>query len=131
MTPFPHSIDAGASLEEARTLFLLHGFRHLPVRQGTELVGVISDRDLRRSLEPVETSFRRIRVADVMTAGPYCVDIHEDLDRVLAEMAARHIGCALVMKEGRLAGIFTTTDACRVFAEHLRGLMPPEGDGAA
>ena len=37
-------------------------------------------------------------------------------DRVLLHMADEHIGCALVVKDGRLAGIFTTTDACRVFS---------------
>ena len=43
-------------------------------------------------------------------------------------MAQNHIGCALVVKNGRLAGIFTTTDACRHYSELLRTIHAP-GDG--
>jgi hypothetical protein len=47
-------------------------------------------------------------------------------------MARHHMSSALVTKTGRLAGIFTTVDACRLFCEHLRSLFPPGlGDTAA
>jgi acetoin utilization protein AcuB len=124
MTPFPHSIDAGESLAAAEREMARHGIRHLPVRRDGELVGVVSDRDLKRTMG-------RGCVEDVMTAGPYVADIREELQVVLATMAERHIGCALVLKEGRLAGIYTTTDACRGFAELLRALGPSGGDEAA
>jgi hypothetical protein len=36
-----------------------------------------------------------------------------------------------VVKEDKLAGIFTMSDACRHFAKLLRSLFPPGGDDAA
>jgi len=54
------------------------------------------------------------------------------LDAVLEEMTSRHMGSVLVTSHGRLAGIFTSTDACRVLCDHLRALVPPRpGDNAA
>ena len=39
---------------------------------------------------------------------------------------ALHIGSALVTKHGKLVGIFTVTDVCRVFAEFLKSLRLPD-----
>jgi hypothetical protein len=38
-------------------------------------------------------------------------------------MAGEHIGSALITRHGRLVGIFTATDACRIFCEHLRSIF--------
>jgi hypothetical protein len=46
-------------------------------------------------------------------------------------MAKRRLGAALVVKDGRLAGIFTLTDACQCFAESLRERFPPAGGDEA
>jgi len=71
-------------------------------------------------------------VRDAFVADAYVVDSHEPLDGVLEHLASHHIGSALVTKSGRLAGIFTTTDACRIFCQHLRSLFPsPSGEDAA
>jgi CBS domain-containing protein len=51
---------------------------------------------------------------------------------VVAEMAARHIGSAIVLRHGRLVGVFTAVDACRLLAEFLRDrFRPGEPEGAA
>ena len=52
-------------------------------------------------------------------ADCYVVDLEQPLREVLRHMAERHIGAAVITAHGRLAGIFTATDACRAFAEHL------------
>jgi acetoin utilization protein AcuB len=63
---------------------------------------------------------------------PYIVDLNERLDVVLQNMADRHIGSALVTRQGKLAGVFTTTDVCRAFVEYLRDpFRPVDGDDAA
>ena len=36
-------------------------------------------------------------------------------------MADRHIGSTIVIEGGKIIGVFTATDACRSFAEFLRG----------
>jgi CBS domain-containing protein len=48
------------------------------------------------------------------------VEMSAPLDEVAGEMAARHIGSAIVVRHGRLAGIFSAVDACRLLAEILR-----------
>jgi CBS domain-containing protein len=46
MTAHPETIGPGDTTEHAVVLMLHGGFRHLPVVEGEELVGVISIRDL-------------------------------------------------------------------------------------
>lgn len=120
MTPFPHSIDAEAALAKAQALMEDLGIRHLPVTNSGKLVGIVTDRDLKLSLDPIVNVPPMRRVRDIMIADPYVVEPDERLDRVLLTMADRRIGCALVAEEGRLTGIFTTTDASRMLGQHLR-----------
>jgi acetoin utilization protein AcuB len=135
MTPFPHAVDADAPLRLARHRMHEHEIRHLPVARGGELVGVLTDRDLKRALDPSLglPPKNELFVEDVMVRDAYVVETKTPLEEVLLEMAKRHIGCTLVTRGGNLAGIFTATDACRVFGEHLRNERggPPSDDDAA
>ena len=108
--------------------------RHLPVISGGKLAGIVSDRDIKLYLGPDldYPQATETRVRDVYLANPYVVDLNEALDNVLVAMAERHIGSVLVTRDGKLAGLFTATDACRAFAEHLRRqYRPMGGDDAA
>jgi acetoin utilization protein AcuB len=128
MTPFPHSIEASEPTAKAREMMAVFGFHHLPVMDRGELVGVVSEQDLRRA-EAIDEETRR--VADVVRQEAFVVDLSEPLDRVLSKMARLQAGSVLVVKEDRLAGIFTVTDACRSFAECLRAQFPGEGGDEA
>jgi acetoin utilization protein AcuB len=129
MTPFPYWIDVDDSVRRARGLMVEHQIRHLPVMQGRSLVGVLSDRDLKRALDPTLglPPEDELFVRDVYVSDPYVVDSSTALDVVLEHMAAHHVGSALVTSHGRLAGIFTATDACRLYCDHLRKLFPARG----
>ena len=131
MTPFPYSVALDAPLGEARMLMLRHHVRHLPVVRGHDLVGIITDRDIKLLLGPELGSPdpSELTVEDAYIDDCYSVDLDARLIDVLTEMASRHIGAAVVTKSGRLAGIFTSADACRVFAEHLaEQFYPPTDD---
>jgi hypothetical protein len=52
------------------------------------------------------------------------VDVGEPLDGVLEYLSSHPIGSALIVKNGRLVGIFTLIDAPRIFCQHLRSLFP-------
>lgn len=134
MTPFPYSVDAAASLADAEEFMRRHQIRHLPVTRDGALVGSISDRDIKLVLGPdfAYPDARRTFVSDVMTADPYIVDMDTGLDGVLAHMADHHLGAAIVTRRGKLAGIFTVTDACHHFADFLREQVRRSGgDDAA
>ena len=62
----------------------------------------------------------------------YVVDVDTPLDEVLSHIAETHVGSALVVKNGKLAGILTNGDVCRVLADLLRQRFPaPEEDISA
>ena len=67
-------------------------------------------------------------VRNILVRDAYVVDLEERLDEDLIELARQHIGCVLVTKEGRLAGIFAATNACRVFGEYLRSHFGLDAD---
>ncbi len=134
MTAFPYSIDIDAPIERAKTFMLEHSIRHLPVTDKDELVGLLTDRDIKLYLGPDldYPDVSETKVRDVYQDKPYVVDLNEPLDNVLIRMANRHIGSALVTKDGKLVGVFTGMDACRGFAEYLRDQFEPtSGDDVA
>ena len=124
MTPFPHSVGIDDSIETARKAMSAQGIRHLAVMERGQLVGVISEREL-----DLAAGARRVR--DAQVAGAYVVELTERLDRVLLAMSRSHLGSALVVKRGKLVGIFTTSDACRIFGECLRNIFPNDDNEAA
>lgn len=120
MTPLPHSIGADAGVAEAQALMETHDIRHLPVTNGDQLVGIVTDRDIKLALDPLVHTPPMQQVRQIMIADPYVVAPDAPLDVVLLTMAERRIGCVLVADGGRLDGIFTTTDASRLLGERLR-----------
>jgi acetoin utilization protein AcuB len=126
MTPFPYSIDVDAPLAEAHAFLRERHIRHLPVTERGELVGVLTDRDIKLALGPDLGSppERELAVRDVFQSESYVVDAGALLVTVAATMAERHLGSALVTRGGKLVGIFTTTDACRALARILREQHP-------
>jgi len=131
MTSLPLSVALDARVLEARELMAEHDIRHLPVTEDGRLVGVVSQRDIALVLDPaLDVPFHEeLRVATVCSLDAYVVEPETPLDAVVAEMARRRIGSALVARRGRLLGILTATDACRLLAEavHGRPLGPPDG----
>ncbi len=109
MTAMPHTVNAGVSIKTAHNLMRKYGIRHLPVQTGGNLVGVITDRDLKlsASFEGAE----KMMVDDAMTGDPYTVAVGTPLDDVLGEMVAHKYGCAVVVQDnGKVVGIFTAID---------------------
>ncbi len=120
MTSQPWTIDRDASLADARRLMREHGIRHLPVVDGGELVGVVSERDL-HLLEVVSDLERAsISLSEAMSARPFVVTSDALLDEVVEIMADQRYGSAIVMGHDGVEGIFTTIDACRALADVLQ-----------
>ncbi len=131
MTAFPCAIAADERLARARDMMEENHVRHLPVTRAGRLASVVSSLEVEQALESKRGQAAGLKVGDVCSHDAYIVDVAMPLDEVLEEMARRRIDCALVVKEERLVGIFTTTDACLALAELLREVFPVAGGGDA
>lgn len=118
MTPMPHSARIDLPLKDALSLMRENGIRHLPVQDGSRLVGVVTDRDVK--LVSGFASAGELTVEEAMTPDPYTVGPETALDHVVYEMAEKKFGCVIIQQSnGKVVGIFTAVDAMRVLGDTL------------
>lgn len=118
MTTMPHTVGAEVSLKQAKQMMSEYGIRHLPVQQGGDLVGILSDRDI--SLAATFSGSENMKVADVMMPMTFVVRPETPLNEVAVQMSENKYGSAIVQQSnGKIVGIFTAVDALRVLAEIL------------
>lgn len=117
-SPCPIVIDMQQSAHDAINLMMKHNIRHLPVVDGQRVVGIISDRDT-RIVNGISNS-TQIKVADLMQDAPYHVEKNTPLLEVVFHLSDEKIGSAIVTDNGRLDGIFTTTDALNALVDMLK-----------
>lgn len=116
MTPQPLTIGRRERLVTAHRMMRENGVRHLPVLEHGELIGVVSQRDL-YFLETIKgVDVDADVVEDAMTTDVFAVPTETPIDAVARTMARKRYGCAVVMERGRVAGVFTATDALRTLA---------------
>jgi acetoin utilization protein AcuB len=126
ITPFPYSIHRSSGVEEAKALMAEHGIHHaIVVDDDGDICGMISEADIHQHdrLYGVQLD-SEICVADLCTRKIVVASIHDPLEKVLDAMVEQHLDSVAVLKDGDLVGIFTTTDACRCFAQYLREANP-------
>ena len=126
MTSAPHAIGVDQPLSLAHELMRKHEIRHLPVLDGGVLVGVLSDRDLHLIETLHDVDPRKLEVEQAMSTSVYSVSPETPLDEVVTTMAEKKYGCAVVMQNNHVVGIFTTVDACRSLADLLHTRMSSE-----
>ena len=124
------TIAAGERLSTVEDIMTLGGVRHIPVVQGGDLVGVVTERDLLRTslsnLNQYGADARRsflsaVEIARVMSAPAITIEEAAPVEAAAREMAERKIGCLPVVDEAaRFVGLVTETDVLRYFA----GLLP-------
>jgi acetoin utilization protein AcuB len=119
MTKSPYTAAVDMPLLEAQEILREHDIRHLPVLDGEKLVGMLSDRNLKEAL--ASPGGEKFLVEDAMMPDVFAVSPDTELATVVEEMAAEKYGCALIQeKDGKVIGVFTTVDACRLLAELLK-----------
>jgi acetoin utilization protein AcuB len=105
--------------------------RHLPILDGERLVGMVSDRDIKRALPSAviegnkaeydrvlnETPVRRIMRGSPITVGPTA-----SLADVTRLMLDHRISAIPVVEGGKLVGLLTDTDVLQAFLEVLETL---------
>jgi acetoin utilization protein AcuB len=124
MTAAPHCIGADQTLSLAAKRMNELRVRHLPVLMGGELLGVVSERDIALVRSVMPERLEQVTVEEAMTAVPYCVSPDAELSDVARHMARRKLGSAIVVKHGKVLGVFTTTDALHALSALLEGRRP-------
>lgn len=123
MTPAPVTLGTEATAAEALALCNEHEIRHVIVLENGELVGIVSDRDLRDASPAIgdnvdqRTELEKLRVGDVMTPDPITVHPQDLVGFAAQEMYERKIDALPVISEEgdeeELIGIVTSTDVMR------------------
>ncbi len=119
MTTTPHSVGREQPLSIAGKLMKEHHIRHLPVMSDGQLVGILSDRDLKLAMSLNGVDPEICKVGEIANEEAFLVKPDAKLDEVVQLMAEKKIGSVLVVDHHRLVGIFTTTDALSAFGELL------------
>jgi len=122
MTPFPHTVESSASIEDARAMIMEHDVACLPVTEAATLVGTVTSRDIELATALLSEEQRGgLRVRDLCTFDPYIVETHERAVTVIAHMRENDLTSALVVKHGRLVGIITCNNAYDLLLRCLQG----------
>lgn len=119
MTFVPKSIGYDQPIAKAQEFMKTMHLRHLPVLKGGQLVGVLTDRDINLVLQFNDVDPKKITVEDAFTPEPYFTSPTTPLNEVVSKMAEKKYGCALVVDNGKLVGIFTEVDAYKALSELL------------
>ena len=112
MSRNPVAVSPELSVEHVIRLMRAHGIRHVLVMDGERLVGIISNRDLRRLVVGEGSALSpRSPAGRIMTESPVTVSPEAPLIEAAREMLDRKIGALPVVEENRLIGILTKSDA--------------------
>ena len=129
MTENPVTVQEKDTLATVADLFYELDIRHIPVVQGNELVGIISDRDLRENQVPSKVTIQNpdsdnwenTQVRNVMSSGVVSVGPESQLSEVIDLMVEHKYSAVPVANElnGSLVGIVSYIDVLRALQDTL------------
>jgi acetoin utilization protein AcuB len=128
MTRDPLTVTPTETIGQADELMNTNRIRQLPVVKGKDLVGIVTDRDIRSFLsgsllESPEARERALAsaVQEIMTTEPITVSTDDDLQEAVELMIDEKIGGIPVVDEAEgLVGIVTYVDVLRCFLNRLQ-----------
>ena len=129
MTTEVVSVQESDMLLDAAMIFARSSLRHLPVLRDKEVVGIITERDLKRYAPGLlsgvtseqyqqvmeTTSISRVMARDIHTLSP-----DQPVVEAVDSLYSHRVGCLPVVENGELAGIVTTTDMLGLMARLLK-----------
>lgn len=118
------TVDVNDSMQDATRLLKKHNIRGLPVMKNGKLVGIVTDRDLKRASASDATTLEihellylisKIKIKEIMTKNPITIPLDYTIDEAAAILLDNKLsGAPVVDNEGKVVGIITQTDIFRV-----------------
>jgi len=118
------TIDVNGSMTHASGLMKENNIRGLPVMKNGELVGVVTDRDLKKasasdanSLDIHELLYliAKIKIKEIMTKDPITIPVDYTVEETAEVLLDNKLsGAPVVNNKGNLVGIITQADIFRV-----------------
>jgi acetoin utilization protein AcuB len=140
MTREPVTLGEKARLRDAVELVMVRRIRHIPiVGPEGQLVGIITDRDVKRSLpsqlsaiasEEYEIIMDGTPVSRVMTREPHTVATTTPVIEAVEKLLSAKVGGLPVVDGDKLVGIFTERDALRAYLGLLKRVREASGGTA-
>ena len=128
MTSKVISVSPNTGIREAFFEMKSHHIRHLPVVENDKLIGIVSDRELRRP-DWVDESHDiahayylddKMSVRDVMIKTIHVIHTYDSLRKAVSLLLGNNIGAAPVLdKTERLVGMLSAVDLLRALADMI------------
>ena len=122
MTSAPTAVAPHDTLATAQALMETMRVRHLPVRRGDRLVGIVAERDLVWALRAFTRPASEVMVRDIMTSDPKTTTPECDAADAGRMLVHHGVGALPVVRGDRLVGILSKRD----FLRYLVSLAPSE-----
>jgi CBS domain-containing protein len=127
MTPKPLTGDVKSTLSDVMETMLDKDIRHLPIVAGDELVGMVSDRDLRQFSRTLLADSARAKarlaapISSMMSGDVLTADPEDDIDELIELMVENRVGAIpIVTGDGALVGIVSYVDILRAAVGRLQ-----------
>jgi acetoin utilization protein AcuB len=126
MTAIPYTVSSDTPLRHVIELMKSEGCRQFPVLEKGNLVGIVTDRDIRLAMNsPMvlhdhwqdEELLDRATAQNCMTANPMTVEPDTPAYQAARMLSIYKFGALPVVDNGILVGIITVTDFLENFAE--------------
>ncbi len=120
MTPNPQTVAPSAFVSTAWEMLKTGHFHHLPVvDRNDNLLGIVTDRDIRSAVGYDAAHGADLRVEEIMTADPICIEQNKTIEEAVLMLCQHHFGALPVMHGKRLAGIIRRSNLLKAFHDLL------------
>jgi acetoin utilization protein AcuB len=128
MTANPITITPKETLRGVQEILGMKRIRHLPVVEGGKLVGLVSDRDMRRAspsplsgndADNVDAILDGTTIDRIMVKNPMTVGSTQKLQDAVKIMVEKKFGAIPVVDGGRLVGIISQIDVLRAYLKTM------------